>query len=339
MNKKIIMWVSLSFTSLFILLLTLAVLAMWVYPRSTAFVLNKAVFKAETAITDEENNQKNKTNITTQEDLVYPSAHKNNTFDLYYPASVEGPLPLLIWVHGGGYLGGDKEIVKEFAAKLAADNQLAILSMNYELAPESQYPNQLNQVDELTKYLLENKEVFPLISFESIFYGGDSAGAQIALQYLLTQTNETYAQEMSLPQRISRDKLKGAISYCGPVNLVNLIDRYGNNQVISFTIASVSWSIIGSREWQTSPQIQQASIAQHVDSNFVPTYITDGNYYSFEDQGESLKERLDQLGVANQSLFFTDVEGSVGHEYQFDYSTSQAAKCFKETEAFLNKYK
>ncbi|WEV60737.1 alpha/beta hydrolase [Streptococcaceae bacterium ESL0729] len=339
MNKKIIMWVSLSFTSVFLLVLSLALLAMWLYPKSTAFVLSKAVFKTETAISDEESNQKNKANISIQENLVYPSSHKNNTFDLYYPASTEGPLPLLIWVHGGGYLGGDKEIAKEFAAKLAAENQVAILSMNYELAPESQYPNQLIQVDDLTKYLLENQLVYPLIDFNRIFYGGDSAGAQIALQYLLVQTNEAYAQGMSLPQRVSRDRLKGAISYCGPVNLVNLVDKYGNNQAVSFTISSVSWSIIGTREWQTSPQLDQASIAQHIDKNFVPTYITDGNYYSFEDQGISLQERLTQLGIANDSLFFTSSSQTIGHEYQFDYSTSEAIECFKQTEAFINKYK
>lgn len=38
-----------------------------------------------------------------------------NTLDIFYPMDVDGSLPILFWMHGGGYVGGNKEGVSEFA--------------------------------------------------------------------------------------------------------------------------------------------------------------------------------------------------------------------------------
>ena len=71
-------------------------------------------------------------------DLTYESKYKENTYDIYYPKQ-QGPVPVLFWVHGGGFVGGDKSGVKEFATKLVSDANIAVVAMNYELAPDSEY--------------------------------------------------------------------------------------------------------------------------------------------------------------------------------------------------------
>lgn len=50
-------------------------------------------------------------------------------------------------------MSGDKVGVKEFATKLASDAHIAVVAMNYEPAPSSQYPNQVVQVNELVQQL------------------------------------------------------------------------------------------------------------------------------------------------------------------------------------------
>lgn len=72
-------------------------------------------------------------------DLTYESKYKENTYDIYYPKNSKGPVPVLFWVHGGGFVGGDKSGVKEFATKLVSDANIAVVAMNYELAPDSEY--------------------------------------------------------------------------------------------------------------------------------------------------------------------------------------------------------
>ena len=80
----------------------------------------------------------------------------------------KGPVPVLFWVHGGGFVGGDKSGVKEFATKLVSDANIAVVAMNYELAPDSEYPNQVLQVNELVKDLLAEGDD-KLLDMEQLF--------------------------------------------------------------------------------------------------------------------------------------------------------------------------
>lgn len=81
----------------------------------------------------------------------------------------KGPVPVLFWVHGGGFVGGDKSGVKEFATKLVSDANIAVVAMNYELAPDSEYPNQVLQVNELIKDLLAEEKDDKLLDMEQLF--------------------------------------------------------------------------------------------------------------------------------------------------------------------------
>lgn len=60
----------------------------------------------------------------------------------------------------------------------------------------------------------------------------------------------------------------------------------------------VDWN----KDWKTSEQLKEA-VADHVSKEFPPTYITDGNAYSFQEQGQALENRLTELKVPVQSLF------------------------------------
>ena len=56
-------------------------------------------------------------------------------------------VPVVFWVHGGGYVGGDKEGAKEFATYLADRGQVAVVSLNYGGLPSLRIPraSQTNQ--------------------------------------------------------------------------------------------------------------------------------------------------------------------------------------------------
>lgn len=61
---------------------------------------------------------------------------------------------------------------------------------------------------------------------------------------------------------------------------------------------------LGTHQWQKSVELKQASLVDHVTTEFPPTYITDGNAYSFQDQGLAFEKKLKQLGVPVTSQFF-----------------------------------
>lgn len=303
-------------------------------PRLGAKLINKLFDHPET-ITEPATYKLAKEKVTVKLDLTYESALKNNTYDFYFPNKIEALVPVLFWVHGGGYVGGDKLDVREFATRLVADTGIAIVSINYGLAPDSQYPSQLLQLNEMVRHIQNNTKAYKMLDMTQVFLGGDSAGAQIALQYAALQTNNDYARQMNFEQVIPKENLKGALSYCGPVDLKQQINQPSDNRFMNFFIRTVAWSLIGTKNWHNSKELQEASIANHITKDFPPTYVTDGNTFTFPEQGITLVERLIELKVPVQSLFHTENAKQIPHEYQFDFSTEEAKQSYQKTVEFI----
>ena len=68
----------------------------------------------------------------THQDVKY-GEHEKQAFDLYL---VDGdkPTPLFIWIHGGGFRGGDKRGVNAYMVKRFAEHGVSFASMNYRLS-------------------------------------------------------------------------------------------------------------------------------------------------------------------------------------------------------------
>ena len=100
--------------------------------------------------------------------------------DVHRPSATGAPLPALVWVHGGGFVGGSKDELAGYF-KLIASNGYAVVAPRYALAPEHRYPTPTRQVMHALGYLKANAERLG-IDGGRIALAGDSAGAQIAAQ-------------------------------------------------------------------------------------------------------------------------------------------------------------
>src|SRR5215813_8565632 len=79
--------------------------------------------------------------VKVQRDLAY-AAHGRQRLDLYAPVGA-ARLPLLIYVPGGGFVGGDKRSEDAFYANIGAyfaERGFVVLIMNYRLAPDHPWP-------------------------------------------------------------------------------------------------------------------------------------------------------------------------------------------------------
>ncbi|MDO6414147.1 alpha/beta hydrolase [Sphingomonas sp. BIUV-7] len=86
--------------------------------------------------------------------------HSRQRLDLYAPVSRDGPVPVLLWVHGGGFLRGEKSSVDHpfnaHAARWAARNGMLGAVMNYRLAPDHGWPAGGEDVGLAVDWLREN---------------------------------------------------------------------------------------------------------------------------------------------------------------------------------------
>jgi len=274
--------------------------------------------------------------VTDNLDLTYPSAHGDNTLDLYlpsgaaepYPNGVGEPLPVIIWVHGGAYVGGDKSDVRLYATALASEGY-AVISMNYERAPEARYPTPIAQLGEVCAWVRANADVY-MLDPDCIILAGDSAGAHTVATFALIQTNVAYADDIGILPSLAEDSLRGLILCCGPYDVQSMGEI---KSVFGFFLARAGWAYFGTRAWVDVYDI--VSVAANVTADFPPTFITDGNTNSFEPQGRDLAAALDALGVPVTDFFIAPDDEITQHEYQFQMNTPAGARCYAMILEFL----
>jgi len=115
-------------------------------------------------------------------DVTYCNAQ---TLDLYVPTAAARPLPLAVFVHGGGFHSGDKaDINPEFLNALASAGY-AVASVNYQLAPLAKYPTQFEDVECALRFLHYNAQVYGINGSEMFAFGTSVGGEMVALAALI----------------------------------------------------------------------------------------------------------------------------------------------------------
>ncbi len=97
---------------------------------------------------------------------------------VYHPVHTSRPAPVLLWLHGGGFIGGHLRDIEYATSGIAALGNVVVVSLNYRLAPEDPYPAGLNDVLDTLAWIRSNGS--ELNGDGRIAVGGQSAGAALA---------------------------------------------------------------------------------------------------------------------------------------------------------------
>jgi acetyl esterase len=98
---------------------------------------------------------------------------------LYTPPDAALPLPVLLYMHGGGWVVGSIETHDPFCRLLCEAARIQILAIDFRLAPEYPFPAGLNDTLAAWHWLVENASEVGADP-QRLAIGGDSAGANLA---------------------------------------------------------------------------------------------------------------------------------------------------------------
>src|SRR5688572_18537977 len=149
-----------------------------------------------------------------------PGGYRPLQLDLYVPDAVV-PAPLVVWIHGGGWMMGDRRYLPEtlrpnqvFDELLAAG--LAVATIDYRHALEAPFPAQLHDAKAAVRWLRAHAGEVG-VSVERIGVWGESAGGHLAALVGLTA---------------HRPDLEGEHGVLGPSSAVDVVvDWYGVSDI------------------------------------------------------------------------------------------------------------
>ena len=263
---------------------------------------------------------------TLETDASYESAFDNGVLDLY-AAKGDAPLPLIVYAHGGYYVGDDKLDFTYYCQSLAARGYV-VANLNYQLAPEGKYPTQMLQVNEAIRFLLAHAEEYR-IDPAKIFIGGDSAGAHLSSQMGLYYTNPAFRDRIGGEPAIAPEQLRGLILHCGYYNIDTL-------RATGFPmIADSVWMMTGEKHYEGTEAAKSMNTVAWLTPDYPPVFIDCGDRDSFLSQAQEMIAALEAQGISVTRYLPTTTKFPLMHEFQVRLNLPEAVEGLELLAGFL----
>jgi acetyl esterase/lipase len=260
-------------------------------------------------------------------DLMYDET-KNSFMDIYRPAYAAKPLPVILWIHGGGYVGGSKDSRQDYGMALANAGYV-VANIDYGLAPDQLYPGPVLQANAALEFMAIHASEFGG-DMSRLFIGGDSAGAQIASQVAAVISNDTLASVMGIQPAVQTEQLKGALLMCGLYNM-DTVRATGFPNVDLFLN-----TYTGSDHFESFSRINELSTVKQITPDYPPVFITVGDGDPFSSQSAELAQALKSQNIEVDSVFFEDSNKELKHEFQYALDTIDGQETLEKTLDFLS---
>ena len=230
------------------------------------------------------------------------NGHERQRLDLYVPEKSEGELPLIIWVHGGGWQAGSKDACP---AINQATRGYAVASIGYRLSSHAVFPAQIEDCKAAIRWLRAHAKEHHLDAGRFGVWGSSAGGHLVALIGTSGEVKE-FNTGANLDQS---DRVQAVCDYFGPTDFVKFVST--PNYDSHATAMSPEAKLIGGAVMENKDRAARVNPITYVTKDDPPFLIVHGDKDPTVpiNQSESLFEALKKTGV---SAHFHTIHGA-GH--------------------------
>ena len=161
-------------------------------------------------------------NIRVLRDLEYARVgEKSLLLDIYQVQGQEVPCPVIVWIHGGAWRGGDKHTCR---AAYMAQRGYAVVSINYRLSSEATFPAQIHDCKAAIRWIRANAAKYNFDP-EAIGVWGSSAGGHLVA--LLGTTADVKELEGDLGNLEHSSRVQAVCDWFGPTDFLQMDKAVG----------------------------------------------------------------------------------------------------------------
>jgi len=282
-----------------------------------------------------ESDRKRDANFKTPEDIerfdniAYGDHPEWNQLDVYRPKSEEGKkLPVIMIVHGGGWIYGDKEVYQYYAMSLA-QRGFAVVNPSYRLAPEFKYPAQIEDICTVSRWIFDNAEKYGFDT-NNFFAAGDSAGAHMTTVFTNISVNPEFAKKLAseFPEMnftIPEDMHLNAVALnCGKYDILIgniIVDKWLGKTIM----------LRGGKKAEK----KLAAAAKFVTGAFPPAFVMTAVGDELKNDSKVITEALFKNGVPFCYRLYGTNDNPLHHVFHVNIALEEAGKCNDDECAFF----
>ena len=254
-------------------------------------------------------------------DISYGPHGKANLLDVYRPINA-GKCPIIVNVHGGGYVYGDKELYKRYCMDLARRG-FAVVNFNYRMAPRWKFPAPLEDLNNVMHWVATEGQWFG--DTEKVFMLGDSAGAQLTSQYAAMLHNLEYMSHFRFPH--PGIFLKAIGLNCGMYDMASQAAEKRTGITLDY---------LGKHIPANDPRFR---VLEAINSNYPPAHITTACHDFLRPAAQPMFDLLTQKGIpCRLDVYGTEEDSSIGHVFHINIITQEAIRCNDAQCDFFRQY-
>ncbi|WP_414045199.1 alpha/beta hydrolase [Macrococcus equi] len=266
-------------------------------------------------------------NIRIARNIAYSTRTQNNTLNIYYPDKKQDTYPVIVNVHGGGYVYSSKETYDVYCMTLAAHG-FAVISYDYDLAPQMKYPTPLVQLNECVQWLKKNYALYHL-DIHQLFMIGDSAGAQIMAQYVTMLTNTDYARRFNMELPVVT--VSGIAINCGFFNAIDIAIAE-KKSFIRFMVRGLMEDYIGKDFHEKHAEI---NFEQYINGYFPQTFVASSINDMLVGKAPDIVLNLRKNNVPVIYREYGQGDFFAQHNFQMDVRRPHAKQCTLDEMTFF----
>lgn len=208
--------------------------------------------------------------VKAHRDLVYvEGGHERHKLDLYLPQKADGPLPLLIWVHGGGWQNGSKDGCPPLRGGFI-ERGYAVASINYRLSGQAVFPAQIEDCKAAIRWLRAHAKEYHLDGSRFGVWGSSAGGHLVAL--LGTSGG---VKEFDVGTNLDQSsRVQAVCDYYGPTDFTVFVTTPGYES--HATDASPEAKLIGGAVMQNKDKAARVNPVTYVGRDDPPFLIVHG---------------------------------------------------------------
>lgn len=187
-----------------------------------AFLLTATAALAQPATPTRESLEKQLANRPVEAHFDLPYAGNSNpkqALDLYLPKvrKTDKPLPVVAYIHGGGWVHGDRKGAATVGIRMASTGNYAGVSIGYRLSDEAKWPAQIHDCKAAIRWLRGHAKEYNLDPDRIAVWGTSAGGHLVSLLGTTADVNELNGDLGEFPSL--SNKVTCVVNVCGPEDL------------------------------------------------------------------------------------------------------------------------